>query len=312
MAAVELSWKTFSLDRLDELGYARAMVKIPPGNPWTAAKAELGRHLFFDRRLSKDHTISCASCHDPGHGWADRSRFSAGLNGQRGRRNSPTLVNRIFSREQFWDGRAGSREEQAAVPISSVKEMGESHRALVAKIAQISGYRELFSRAYGDERVDLSRITSAIGSFERTILVYDSPWQRWEAGDTEALGDSALRGLEIFKDNSRGRCSVCHSGPHLSDEKFHNTGVGTGGGAPASPAPALPPCARSSRARASSASATAASARASSSAFRVCCCLRSTARPGPGRRRATPRPPSPSRSSTRTRTATSPSTSRSA
>ena len=230
--ARELSWKTFSLDRLDELGYDRAMAKIPPGNPWTAAKAELGRHLFFDRRLSKDHTISCASCHDPGRGWADRSRFSAGLNGQRGRRNAPSLVNRIFSREQFWDGRAGSLEEQAAVPISSVKEMGESHRAVVAKIAQISGYRELFSRAYGDERVDLSRITSAIGSFERTILVYDSPWQRWETGDTEALGESARRGLEIFKDNSRGRCSVCHSGPNLSDEKFHNTGVGTGGGAP--------------------------------------------------------------------------------
>ena len=225
----ELTWENFSLERLDELGYDRAMVKIPPGNPWTASKAELGRHLFFDRRLSKDHTVSCSSCHDPARGWADRARFSTGLNGQRGRRNAPALVNRIFSREQFWDGRAGSLEEQAAIPMASVKEMGESHRAIVAKVSQVAGYRELFRQAYGDEKVDLSRITSAIGSFERTIIVYDSPWHRWEAGDPEALGESARRGLEIFKDNNRGRCSVCHSGPNFADEKFHNTGAGTGG-----------------------------------------------------------------------------------
>ena len=122
-------------------------------------------------------------------------------------------MNRIFSREQFWDGRAGSLQEQAAAPLESAREMGESHRAVVAKLAQITGYRELFRKAYGDEGVDLSRITSAIASFERTILVYDSPWQRWESGDTEALSAQARRGLEIFKDNNRGRCSVCHSGP---------------------------------------------------------------------------------------------------
>ena len=99
-----LTWRNFNLERLDKLGYDRAMARIPTGNPWTAPKAELGRHLFFDRRLSKDQTLSCSSCHDPGRGWADREPFSSGLNGQRGRRNAPAVVNRIFSREQFWDG----------------------------------------------------------------------------------------------------------------------------------------------------------------------------------------------------------------
>lgn len=232
-AAVELTWRNFSLQRLDELGYDRAMVKIPPGNPWTAPKAELGRHLFFDRRLSKDHTVACSNCHNPGRSWADRARFSTGLNGQRGRRNAPVLVNRIFSGKQFWDGRAGSLEEQAAIPMASVREMGESHRAIVAKVAQVAGYRELFREAYGDEKVDLDRITAAIASFERTILVYDAPWHRHEAGERNALSESGRRGLEIFRDNNRGRCSVCHSGPNFTDEKFHNTGAGTGTGAEA-------------------------------------------------------------------------------
>ena len=225
-----LTWRNFSLERLDKLGYDRAMARIPGGNPWTAPKAELGRHLFFDRRLSKDRTLSCSSCHDPGRGWADRTPFSSGLNGQRGRRNAPAVVNRIFSREQFWDGRAGSLEEQAEIPMVSPRELGESHRAIVEKIAGVPGYRRLFAEAYGDEKVELGRITAAIASFERTILVYDTPWHRHEAGDRGALNESARRGLEIFKDNNRGRCSVCHSGPNFTDEKYHNTGVGTGPG----------------------------------------------------------------------------------
>lgn len=227
----ELTWENFTIERLDELGYDQAMVRIPDGNPWSVAKADLGRHLFFDRRLSRDQTISCASCHQPSRSWADRSRYSSGLNGQLGSRNAPALVNRIFSIEQFWDGRASSLEAQAAIPMASAREMGESHRAIVAKVAQVPGYRKLFKAAYGDDRVDLARITGAIASFERTIIVYDSPWHRHEAGVRGALSESARRGLELFKDNNRGRCSVCHSGPNFTDEKYHNTGVGTGPGA---------------------------------------------------------------------------------
>ena len=231
---VTLTWKNFSIEKLDALGYDRAMVKIPSGNPWTAAKAELGRHLFFDRRLSKDQTISCASCHDPLRSWADRAPLSSGLNGHRGRRNAPAVVNRIFSREQFWDGRVGSLEEQAAIPMVSAGEMGESHQVIVAKVARVAAYRRLFGEAYGDERVDLERITGAIASFERTLVVYDSPWQRHETGEDGALSEAARRGLEIFKDNNRGRCTACHSGPNFTDEKYHSTGVGV---AESSPSP---------------------------------------------------------------------------
>ena len=222
----ELTWKNFSIEKLDSLGYDRALVKIPADNPWTAAKADLGRHLFFDRRLSKDQTISCASCHSPERSWADRTPVSSGLNGQRGRRNTPSLVNRVFSREQFWDGRAGSLEEQSESPMVSPLEMGESHQAIVAKVSQVAAYRKLFASAYGDEKVDLERITRAIASFERTIIVYESPWQLYEAGYREALGEAARRGFEIFRDNKRGRCTACHSGPNLTDEKYHNTGIG--------------------------------------------------------------------------------------
>jgi len=230
---VPLTWKNFSIEKLDALGYDRAMVKIPAANPWTAAKAELGRHLFFDRRLSKDQTISCASCHDPLRSWADRAPLSSGINGHRGRRNAPAVVNRIFSREQFWDGRVGSLEEQAAIPMVSAGEMGESHQVIVAKVEQVAAYRRLFGEAYGDERVDLGRITGAIASFERTIVVYDSPWQRHEMGEAGALSEAARRGLEIFKDNNRGRCTACHSGPNFTDEKYHSTGLGVEEGSPA-------------------------------------------------------------------------------
>jgi len=201
--------------------------KTPADNPVTAAKVELGKHLYFDPRLSKDGTISCASCHDPEKGWGDGRKNSQGISNQFGNKNSPTVINRLFSADQFWDGRAKSLEEQALGPIANPIEMGNTVEGMVANVGLVAGYKPLFKAAFGDETITQDRVAKAIASFERTIVSGNSPFDRYEAGDKKALSESAIRGLAIFKDNQKGRCSICHAGFNFTDEKYHNIGVGT-------------------------------------------------------------------------------------
>jgi cytochrome c peroxidase len=207
------------------LGLQAGSAYIPEDNPMSADKIALGKLLYFDRRLSRDVSISCASCHNPFHGFADPDRTSFGVGLKVGARNSPTVINRLFSAEQFWDGRAPDLERQAHGPLTNPVEMAMgSHDEVVERVRAVAGYRPLFKKAFGDDAVDLVRIGRAIAAYERTVLSGDSPFDRYQAGDKGAMSAAAVRGMDLF--NGRANCKACHTGFNFTDEQYQNIGVG--------------------------------------------------------------------------------------
>jgi cytochrome c peroxidase len=200
------------------------MPESPADNPLTRERAELGKLLYFDTRLSRDKTVSCATCHDPAKGWTDQAAVSTGIKGQKGGRSAPTVLNAAYSEVQFWDGRAPSLEEQAKGPIQNPIEMGFTHDEAVAAISAVKGYKKFFKAAFGDEKVDIDRIAKAIAAFERTAITGNAPYDRFEAGDKKAMSDAQHRGMTLFF--GKANCSVCHTGKSFSDGDFHNIGVG--------------------------------------------------------------------------------------
>ncbi len=198
-------------------------VPVPVDNPQTDAKIRLGAQLYFDGRLSADGTISCATCHAPETGWANHGATDTGIRGQVGGRNSGTIIDAAYMKFQFWDGRAGSLEEQALGPIHNPIEMGETLENVVRKLNAIPGYREQFQQVFGTD-VNTDGIAKAIAAFERTIISGPSPYDRYLAGEKTALSPAAKRGMNLF--TGKGHCSPCHSGPMFSDQSFHNIGVG--------------------------------------------------------------------------------------
>lgn len=198
-------------------------VAIPPGNPQSSAKSNLGKLLYFDARLSADNTVSCASCHDPAKGWSDDGPTSKGIRGQMGGRRSPPVSNSAYNPVQFWDGRSPSLEDQAKGPIQNPIEMGNSHEGMIRTVSGIPGYTELFRRVYGEVPVTVDLVADAIAAFERTVVTTDSRVDRFLKGERNALDCLERSGLEIF--NGKGHCSACHWGPNFSDGRFHNVGV---------------------------------------------------------------------------------------
>jgi cytochrome c peroxidase len=196
---------------------------VPSDNPHSAAKVELGKQLYFDPRLSRDNTVSCATCHDPKKGWSNGEAVATGIGGQQGGRSSPTIINSAYSYFQFWDGRAIQLEGQALGPIENPIEMDLKLPALVEKLNKIPGYRQQFQTVFGTD-VTSDGIAKAIAAFERTILSGDAPYDRFKAGDEKALSPAAQRGMKVFF--NKGHCSACHSGHNFSDGAFHNIGVG--------------------------------------------------------------------------------------
>src|ERR1700736_150289 len=204
---------------------------IPAGHPQTPEKIALGQKLFFDGRLSADQTVACSTCHDPTRAFTDGRPVSIGIKGRAAQCNAPTILNALFNKTQFWDGRVKTLEEQAALPIVNSVEMGQpSLDAAVARIAAIGEYRRAFKRVFGapPNGPDLLR---AIASYERTQLAFDSPFDHFIAGDKNAIGPSAKRGWDIF--NTRGRCNKCHAlsedkpdVTNFTDNDFHNIGIG--------------------------------------------------------------------------------------
>jgi cytochrome c peroxidase len=196
----------------------------PPDNPYSAARVELGRYLFFDPRLSANGKVSCATCHPPDHAFAGGDPAPRGVTGKPLRRRAPTLINRAYGRSQFADGRAATLEDQISGPVRDPDEMGTTPEAAAAAISKIAAYAPLFQRAFGDPRIGFDRITKAIASFERTILSGNSPYDRFLNGEKNALTAQAKRGQQIFE--RTGECTECHSGYNFTNEKFASLGIG--------------------------------------------------------------------------------------
>src|SRR6266404_1876896 len=196
---------------LQQVGAPVAMTRgvIPADNPQTPEKISLGQRLFFDRRLSVDGTVSCSTCHDPALAFTDRKPTSVGIKGRAGQRNSPTILNALYNKTQFWDGRVNTLEEQAALPIVNSVEMGHpSLDAAVAQIAAVGQYQQAF-RVIFDRPPNGADLVRAIASYERTQLSFDSPFDHFIARDKNAIDDSAKRGWELF--NNQARCNKCHA-----------------------------------------------------------------------------------------------------
>ena len=205
-----------------DIGPIPAFVPMPMGNVNYLQKVDLGKQLYFDGRLSKNNAISCALCHNPGTGFADARQFSIGAFGTAGGRQAPTVYNTGFNPFQFWDGRAMSLEEQAIGPIHNPIEMAETHETVVPKIAKIPGYQKQFKAVFGNS-VNLQNIADAIAAFERTIVSSNSAFDKYVMGESNAMDESAIRGMQLFK--GKARCILCHNGPNFTDNQFHNLGV---------------------------------------------------------------------------------------
>ncbi len=202
-----------------------AEVPYPADNERTPAREELGRTLFFDPRLSKSGSMSCATCHNPALSWGDGRPHAVGDARNTLDRRTPTILNLAWAPALFWDGRSASLEEQATGPIEAVGEMNMSMEVLVARLQGSEGYRELFVQAYPGEAISRDTIGKAIATFERGVVSADGPFDRFVAGATTALQANARRGFVLF--NEKARCSVCHSGWRFSDDGFYDIGVTT-------------------------------------------------------------------------------------
>lgn len=207
----------FALLALLQLGLD-TYVPVPADNPITAEKAALGKRLFFERELSRDRGIACATCHEPERAFADQRATAVGVFGRTGNRRTPTLVNRAYGKSFFWDGRIPTLEEQVVQPILSPKEMDLTLDEAVARLRA--------TRRYGN--IDARELSHALATYVRTIRSGDSPYDRYVAGDRAALSEAAREGLRLFR--GKANCAACHVGPNLTDERFHNTGIAWRGG----------------------------------------------------------------------------------
>jgi cytochrome c peroxidase len=200
------------------------LIPAPADNKITPQRVALGKLLYFDTRLSRDDSISCASCHSPDKAWADKESKALGIEGRRGSRNSPTILNTAYQNRQFWDGRVKTLEDQALGPIQASVEMDMNLTALILKLNAIKGYVELFEKAYLGDGITKETLAKAIASFERTIVSSESDFDRFIKGDEDAISKEAKRGFELFK--SKARCVLCHDKFNFSDGSFHNIGLG--------------------------------------------------------------------------------------
>ena len=200
---------------------------IPKDNKVTPERVALGRKLYFDLRLSRDGTVSCATCHDVTRGFTDQKKTSEGIDGQIGRRNAPTTLNVALLQTLFLDGRSPSLDHQARLPIVNPIEMGiKDGKEAVKTISGDPEYQKAFKTAYGRE-INYEDIGNAIGAFERTLIFMDSPFNRFLQGQEKAISEEAKKGWVLF--NGKARCVTCHpmntSNPLGTDNRFHNVGV---------------------------------------------------------------------------------------
>lgn len=215
LASFFLLGQMVSAQALEPLG----QVPIPIDNPQTPEKIELGKKLFFDRRLSGDGTMSCSTCHDPKQGLSDGLPTSLSYPTTKNWRNSPTLFNVGHKKRLFHDGRAQSLEEQALFPMASAFEMNQNLDFLEEEIRGVEEYRQAFTTVFGDADITRERIAKAIAAFERTLNSGVAPLDSFLRGEVSALSPEAQKGYEIFI--GKGSCVSCHHGATLSDQEFH-------------------------------------------------------------------------------------------
>nr|MBP7014081.1 cytochrome-c peroxidase [Steroidobacteraceae bacterium] len=196
----------------------------PADNPATADKVELGKMLYFDPRLSSSGNVSCFSCHNVMEGGDDHRPTSIGVHGHVGGRNAPTVWNAAFLSSQFWDGRAATLEEQAKGPPANAIEMGMPNLdAVIGRVRNIPGYKPYFEKAFGaGDVVTMDNVAKAIAAYERTLITPNSAYDRYARGETKALTEQQVRGLNALADVG---CTSCHQGPTFSGPPLP---VGTG------------------------------------------------------------------------------------
>jgi cytochrome c peroxidase len=198
-------------------------IPFPADNPYTPAKAALGKMLFFDTRLSRDQNLSCASCHHPSFGWEVPFAKAIGAGGKPLGRHAPTTLNKAWSGSFFWDGRAPTLEAQAKGPIEAPPEMDLPLAHAVQRLAEVKGYQTAFAQAFPKQGLTDETLLKAIATYERTVVTGDTPFDRWVRGDAAAMPESARRGFQLFA--GKARCALCHSGWNFSDDKFHDIGL---------------------------------------------------------------------------------------
>lgn len=203
------------------LGLADARLVVPADDPLTAAKAALGKQLFFDPRLSGSGSMSCATCHPPERGWADGQRFSKKDDGTLNTRNTPSMYNVGYLDKLYWDGRAATLEKNVVAAWKA--QMGGKPEEVAKKLAAIPDYQKQFEQAMGGPPGE-ETIARALAAFLRTVRSGDSPFDRWQAGKSDAIPADAQRGYELFL--GKAGCNICHQAPLFTDRTFHNAGIG--------------------------------------------------------------------------------------
>lgn len=194
---------------------------IPDSLALDRRKVDLGRRLFHDKRLSRDDTVSCASCHDLKSAGTDGRPVAMGVASQEGTVNSPTVLNSAFNFRQFWDGRATTLEEQAAGPVHNPVEMASNWRQVIEKLSRDDQYRRDFS-AIWPESIAAAHIQSAIAEFERSLITPGAAFDRYLKGELGALNAEARKGWDLFRNLG---CIACHQGVNMGGNMYANLGV---------------------------------------------------------------------------------------
>jgi len=196
---------------------------IPADNPLTKEGIALGRKLFYEKKLSGDNTMACASCHAQELAFSDNNQFSEGITGDLGDRQAMAIINSAWDDLFFWDGRAVSLEDQAFGPVVNEVELNTTWPEVEARLQNDAEYPELFKKAFGTKTIDSVLVSKAIAQFERTMVSFNSRFDRFFYGSEDIFTDSEERGFDLFFD--KAECVHCHSGPMLTDFNFRNNGM---------------------------------------------------------------------------------------
>jgi cytochrome c peroxidase len=201
---------------------ATVLVPTPSDNPQNAEKIALGRKLFFDKRLSLDGSISCASCHDPQKAFSDQRSKSIGINGQLSERNAPSILNAAFLKTAMFDAHLATLELQAIVPIQEPVEMGHNMKILIKQLRQIPEYQAAAQAIFGRD-FDAWVLTRSLAAFERSLLSMNAPFDQYMAGNKKAMSKDQLAGWRIFSDELY--CTKCHPAPYFTTYEAANNGL---------------------------------------------------------------------------------------